>query len=124
MANPLLSAAFRAAVKAAMEQTAARLDTRFREEFDQADWKYPTEPKVRDIVDTGRLRDSQQLTISPEGEATFSWSAPYATEVHEGGVTLDGTRFPGRPWTRDPIAELPEIFGEELGQALGRGTLP
>jgi hypothetical protein len=121
MAKPLLTAALKGAIKVALENTAARLDTRFQEEFNQADWKYPTEPKVRDIVDTGRLRDSQQLTLSPEGAATFTWSAPYATQVHEGGVTTDGVRFPGRPWTRDPIAELPTIFGEELGSALQRG---
>lgn len=121
MANPLLSAAFKAAIQAAVKGTAARLDTRFREEFNSVEWKYPTEPKVRDIVDTGRLRDSQRYTVSPEGVATFTWSTPYAAQVHEGGVTTEGVRFPGRPWTRDPIAELPEIFGEELGEALSRG---
>jgi hypothetical protein len=124
MSKPLLTAALRAAIKVAMEATAKRLDTRFREEFDSVEWKYPTKPTVRDIVDTGRLRDSQRLSLSPEGAATFTWSTPYATQVHEGGVTTQGTRFPGRPWTRDPIAELPTIFGEELGNALSRGGTP
>jgi hypothetical protein len=26
------------------------------------------------------------------------------TQVHEGGVGLNGQRFPGRPWTRAPLA--------------------
>lgn len=121
MARLSLNAALKAAMKQAMVKTTARLDTRFREEFDSVEWKYPTEPKVRDIVDSGRLRDSQRFDISPEGVATFTWSTPYAAQVHEGGVTTDGVRFPGRPWTRDPIAELPTIYGEELGHAL-KGT--
>lgn len=125
MAKQPLNTALQEAVKAAMKKTGARLSTRFSEEFDSEEWKYPTPPRVRDIVDTGRLRDSQQLRTTPEGKLEFTWTAPYAAQVHEGGVTTDGTRFPGRPWTRDPIAELPTIFGEELKAALrqpGGGT--
>lgn len=117
-----LSSALDAAIKVAMNKTAARLDTRFREEIESEEWNYPTEPKVRDIVDTGRLRDSQTSTVTPEGGYEVKWQTPYATQVHEGGVTTSGQRFPGRPWTRDPIAELPEIFGEELGAALRQGN--
>jgi hypothetical protein len=121
MAQPLPTAVLKAAMRKAMDGTAARLSTRFREEFNARDWDYPTPPRTRDIVDTGRLRDSQSHTVSPEGVITFRWSAPYATQVHEGGVTTEGERFPGRPWTRDPIAELPQIFGEELGDVLRGG---
>lgn len=109
------------AMKEALKNTGDRLARRFREEFDSKEWAYPTQPKVRDIVDTGRLRDSEEHHITPEGVLEFRWKAPYATEVHEGGVTLDNERFPGRPWTRDPIHELPTIFGEELGEAMRDG---
>lgn len=116
-----ISSALDVAIKAAMKETGKRLDTRFREEIESEKWKYPTEPKVRDIVDTGRLRDSQVSTTTPEGGYEVRWQTPYATQAHEGGVTRSGQRFPGRPWTRDPIAELPQIFGEELGKALKAG---
>lgn len=116
-----LRSALDLAVKQAMESTAERLDTRFREEIESEEWKYPTEPKVRDIVDTGRLRDSQTVEVTPDGVIEARWTAPYAPQVHEGGVTTEGQRFPGRPWTRDPIAELPQIFAEELSTALNSG---
>lgn len=118
MARGILNEALDAAIKQAMKATGERLDTRFREEIESEEWKYPTPPKVRDIVDTGRLRDSQVSTITPEGAYEVRWTADYAQQVHEGGVTTSGQRFPGRPWTRDPIAELPEIFSEELAESL------
>lgn len=120
MAKGPLQAALDSAVKQAMKGTAERLDRRFREEIESEEWKFPTPPKVRDIVDTGRLRDSQVSEVTPDGVYEVRWTAPYAPQVHEGGVTTGGKRFPGRPWTRDPIAELPQIFSEELGQSLNQ----
>ena len=81
-------------------------------------WDYPTPPKVRDIVDTGRLRASQTRTVNPDGSVTFTWPVEYATQVHEGGVSPEGLRFPGRPWTRDPLAEAPAKFGQFLRNQL------
>lgn len=89
------------------QDLAAWLETRFREEITASKWPYPTPPQVRDIVASGRLRDSQKVTVTPEGDITAEWTAPYAAEVHEGGVAITGERFPGRPWTRDPMRELP-----------------
>ena len=102
------------AVNAATKQLGEWLDTRFTEEISAVKWDYPTPPKVRDIVDTGRLRASQTRTVDPDGSVTFTWPVEYANQVHEGGVSLSGQRFPGRPWTRDPLAEAPGKFGQFL----------
>ena len=114
----LTSAVLKTAMKTALKATSERLSQRFREEIESPEWKYPTPPRVRDIVDTGNLRDSQVTTVKSDGSFEVQWTAPYAAQVHEGGVTTQGQRFPGRPWTRDPIAELPEIFREEMDQAI------
>lgn len=105
---------FSKAIQSQMTQELAeRLDKRFREEISAPKWDYPTPPQLRDIVDSGRLRDSQDYTVSPDGEITFTWSAPYAEQVHEGGVALTGQRFPGRPWTQEVLEdELPVMVKE------------
>ena len=106
------------AVNTATKQLGEWLDARFTQEISSVKWDYPTPPKVRDIVDTGRLRASQTRTVNADGSVTFTWPVEYATQVHEGGVGLNGERFPGRPWTRDPLAEAPAKFGQLLRNQL------
>lgn len=106
------------AVNAATKQLGEWLDARFTQEISAVKWDYPTPPKVRDIVDTGRLRASQTRTVNADGSVTFTWPVEYATQVHEGGVSTEGLRFPGRPWTRDPLAEAPAKFGQFLRNQL------
>ena len=102
------------AVSAAIRQLSTWLDTRFTEEISAVKWEYPTEPEVRDIVDTGRLRASQTRQINGD-EVTFTWPVEYATQVHEGGVSTRTRRpFPGRPWTKAPLEETSQKFGELL----------
>lgn len=108
------------AVNAATKQLSLWLDTRFTQEISAVKWDYPTPPQLRDIVDTGRLRASQTRTVNADGSVTFTWPTEYATQVHEGGVGLNGQRFPGRPWTREPLAEAPAKFGELLRRELER----
>lgn len=55
--------------------------------------------KGQDIVDTGALRDSQQLIFTNKGGAEFSWSVPYSIYVHQGYTLRNGRRQPGRQWT-------------------------
>lgn len=117
---PRPSESINAAVLAATKQLSEWLDTRFTQEISEVKWDFPTPPKVRDIVDTGRLRASQQRTVNPDGSVTFTWPVEYAQQVHEGGVGLNGQRFPGRPWTREPLAEAPAVFGELLRDQLRR----
>lgn len=62
-------------------------------------WQWPNPPSPRNIVDTGRLRGSQQLTFPASGTALFAWPVDYALYVHEGYTMKNGVTFPGRPWT-------------------------
>jgi len=107
-----------AAVVKATTQLGLWLDTRFTAEISAVKWKYPTPPKVRDIVDTGRLRASQTRSVDADGSVTFTWPAEYAAQVHEGGVDTRRRRFPGRPWTKAPLEEAPAKFGEFLQAAI------
>ena len=108
------------AVAVAMRQLGTWLDQRFTEEISAVKWEYPTPPQVRDIVDTGRLRATQTRQDTPEG-VLFTWPVEYAQQVHDGGVsTRTRQPFPGRPWTRGPLAEAQEKFGEFLRVAMER----
>jgi hypothetical protein len=106
------------AVSVAMRQLGTWLDQRFTEEISAVKWQYPTPPQVRDIVDTGRLRASQTRQETPEG-VIFTWPVDYAQQVHDGGVsTRTRQPFPGRPWTKAPLEQAEEKFGEFLRNAL------
>lgn len=106
------------AVSVAMRQLGTWLDQRFTEEISAVKWQYPTPPQVRDIVDTGRLRASQTRQETPEG-VIFTWPVDYAQQVHDGGVsTRTRQPFPGRPWTKAPLEQAEEQFGEFLRNAL------
>jgi hypothetical protein len=118
MAQRELQRDFNEAVNKALKKTALYLDARFTEEISAVKWDFPSPPQVRDIVDTGRLRASQTREQQSDGSVTFTWPVEYATEVHEGGVGLNGQRFPGRPWTKAPLEELPTKFGQFLNAAI------
>lgn len=106
-----------AAVQAATQRAGAILGQQFTAEISAVKWPYPTPPQVRDVVDTGRLRASQTATPTPDG-VEFTWPTEYAMQVHEGGVGLDGRPFPGRPWTQEPLKQLPEQFGKLMAEEL------
>lgn len=108
-----------AAKAKAVSQLSTWLDSRFTQEISSVKWDYPTPPKVRDIVDTGRLRASQTRVTNADGSVTFFWPVEYAAQVHEGGVSTETRQpFPGRPWTKAPLEEAPAKFGEFLRSAL------
>jgi len=60
----------------------------------------------RDIVDTGRLRDSLNIKVKylkTKTDFIITYTAPYATLIHEGGVVAgkgSDSIFPARPWIR------------------------
>jgi len=116
--TPTISSRFEAAQQQTMTELAVWFNQRCREEMESEEWKYLTPPKVRDIVATGRLRDSAVITMLPGGSFEITWAVDYATEVHEGGYTPEGQRFLGRPWTRDPLNELPAMYAELLAKNL------
>ncbi|NJK44421.1 MAG: hypothetical protein HC933_09185 [Pleurocapsa sp. SU_196_0] len=65
---------------------------------------FPEFPSA-DIVDTGRLRDAQLMTVESKISIRFDWNVDYALYVHEGFTRTDRTEVPGRPWT-DKALEL------------------
>ena len=75
---------------------------------------------VRDIVDTGQLRSSQQLRFPSPLAAEFSWPVEYATEIHEGVTYRSGGGKKGRPWTTVALKEMDveEVFNERYQAAL------
>jgi phage gpG-like protein len=59
---------------------------------------------ARDIIDTGELRDSLEITTM-NGDVQIAYSAPYAGLVHYGGyispygnANIERVYLPGRPW--------------------------
>ena len=113
-----LERAFEAAKSKAMRQLAIRLETRFTDEISSVKWGWPNPPTQRDIVDTGRLRASLTREMNPDDSVTFTWATEYASHVHEGYVATNGQRYPARPWTREPLKEVPELFWTYLDAAL------
>ena len=104
--------------KAALQDLADWIGPRFVEEIEATKWAYNTPPEVRDIVDTGKLRDSMTITVTG-GSIEAEWSVPYATQVHEGGVSIRTREpFPGRPWTEAPLEEAPAKMKEFLDKRL------
>ena len=83
------------------------IDGRFTEEISANKWNWD-DGSTRDIVDQGRLRASQTRRENSDGSVDFTWPVEYANVVHVGGTRRNGVRFPGRPWTQAPLAELPE----------------
>jgi hypothetical protein len=103
-----------AAIAKATQRLMNQLDRRFTEEISAVKWPWPTEPELRDIVDSGRLRASQTREETPQG-TRFTWPVEYASEVHNGGVSVRTRQpFPGRPWTKAPLEEVPQAFGQLL----------
>lgn len=95
-----------------------------RQEIEAEKWPWRTPPRIRDIVDTGRLRDSAVVTRLSSGGFSVTWTVPYASNVHEGGVhPKTNQRYEGRPWTRDVNAQVPAKFAELFQAALAAQQL-
>lgn len=120
MATPDPQRDINRAIQGATKQLMSYLDRRFTEEISAVKWEWPNEPEIRDIVDTGRLRASQTREETPRG-TRFSWPVEYASEVHNGGVSRRTRQpFPGRPWTKEPLDEVPEVLARLLEAELKR----
>ena len=63
-------------------------------------WQWTTD--TRDIIDTGRLRDSLQIKMNGFG-LLVSYNTPYAAIVHYGGVKRNGGIYPARPWAESVL---------------------
>lgn len=68
----------------------------FRESIVDDIWQW-SDGGVRDIVDTGTFRDSQQLTVLGF-IAEFIWDVEYASIIYFG--LDDQNIYPARPWVK------------------------
>lgn len=75
-----------------------------------------------DIVDTGDLRDSQQIDFPQPGSVAFDWPVDYAAFVHEGYTLQNGNEQAGRPWTSVGLARfnVQRRYAENLNQELSK----
>ena len=106
---------FREAMIRAFIEAQPLLVRRFTQEVEAEKWTWPNPPSPRDIVDTGRLRDSlnnpqhtgpRTPTVEKTGHlirAVHTWHVPYAAYVHEGYTLRSGFFGPPRPWTKPAI---------------------
>lgn len=60
----------------------------------------------QDIVDTGALRRSQQVSFPSPTTALYQWPVDYALYVHEGYTRQNGTIVPARRWTQVGLARF------------------
>jgi hypothetical protein len=106
------------ALKEAWDDLSAYLGRRFTGEITAEKWGWPTDPVIRDIVDTGNLRRSLRITQAAEEKSldtTFEWTAPYAPAVHDGAVFRatdkegNARTLTARPWTRPVLRDREKI---------------
>ena len=106
------------ALQEAWQDLSAYMARKFTNEITEEKWAWPTEPVVRDIVDTGNLRRSLRITNGlgeRNLETFFEWTAPYATAVHDGAVFKatdaegNAKSLTARPWTRPVLRDSEKI---------------
>jgi len=87
--------------------TMVELFGQFQASFNPSAWPWPRTTKrrvgsvssPRNIVDIGTLRQSGNYQFAEPYIMQATWSASYATAVHEGARLRNGTTLPARPWT-------------------------
>lgn len=94
------TARLQSAIASAFQETVLIMDAEFSKAITDPVWPWPYGDSPRNIVDTGRLRLSQQVPLIRDGSAIFEWASEYAIYVHQGYVTRNGNELPGRPWTK------------------------
>ena len=115
-----LQALAEAAAQRATEIVMREMFAAFQASFTAQAWSWPRETQrtvgtagsPRNIIDTGSLRQSGTWQMTGPYQATFKWSANYATAVHEGARIYPwGNRkaarvqLPARPWTRAVLGQ-------------------
>lgn len=111
-----------AALSEPFHQANEVLGREFSKEITANKWDWPSEPSPRDIVDTGELRRSYAGERASPTDHDHSWNVDYAMAVHEGYVLKNGTRMPGRPWTKELLesGKLEKAFEKLAREELGK----
>lgn len=131
-ANSGLRGRAEAAAKKAAEAAMRELFAAMQQSFTAKAWAWPgtTQRRVgtvgspRNIIDIGNLRQSGSYQMTGPYSARFTWSANYATAVHEGyrRNRADGgaSLWPARPWTSAVLGrvQVPGIQPFPLQQRL------
>jgi hypothetical protein len=108
----------REVVTEAWGQFSAYVDSELTRHITDPKWQWPNGESPRDIVDSGDLRNSQQMAIASRPgvmETKYRYSAPYAPAVHDGAVykATDANgqprTMPARPWTRELLKDRPRL---------------
>lgn len=104
----------------AFQTTMIELGETFQEVIEEVG-AFPDFPQS-DIVDTGALRDSQQIEFPQPGSVVFDWPVEYAPYVHEGYTLRDGSQQPGRLWTKAGLTRfnVQMRYAENLNWELGK----
>jgi hypothetical protein len=103
----------------------AGLDTAFSQAIASREYDWPRQTRranglavgsPRDIIDTGELDSSQQLTRETATDWRWDWTAAHALIAHEGATLRNGTELPARRWTERAVqAYKPaEEFAKEV----------
>ncbi len=114
--------AIKGAALRAFQTTMLELGETFQEVIEEVG-AFPDFPQS-DIVDTGDLRDSQQIEFPQPGSVVFDWPVEYAPYVHEGYTLRNGNVQPGRSWTKVGLArfKVQMRYAENLNQELKRAS--
>jgi hypothetical protein len=112
--------AIKGAALRAFQTTMLELGITFQEVIEEVG-AFPDFPQS-DIVDTGDLRDSQQIEFPQPGSVRFDWPVEYAPYVHEGYTLRNGEQQPGRPWTELGVERfnVRMRYAENLNRELGK----
>jgi hypothetical protein len=112
----------------ALAKTVSELSAIFRNVIDSAIFFWPNETRrrnqkvvgsPRDIVDTGRFRDSQAINKISLKRFEIYWAASYSVLILLGGVSrADGTETPGRDWISEGIdsTDIAAIFAKNMNK--------
>lgn len=110
-------------INAAFAATVNQYGAECRNQIESEVWNWPRltvrstgeiAGRIRDIVDTGELRDSQTqplFSASPSQlKARIAWTAEHAGEVWGGKIVRlkngNTLLMPARPWTESAIAQM------------------
>lgn len=122
------------AVNRAFDRLVDRFEDLQKEQIEAVRWRWFNNPTIRssgqrvnsprDIVDTGALRDSLQVSNIGNNHVRYEYQEDYSGLVHQGfdGVGRAGSpeSYPARPWVVTAYEEndLLEIFREYLAEEL------
>ena len=110
-----LESAIKRAAGIALSEVVPVLDRQFTVELQSNVWPWPGKTKrrnggeageIRDIVDLGDLKRSQQNRKINNFTWRWTWDVDYSKVVHNGAVLKQGGNYPARPWTKTALREV------------------